>query len=352
MEPINVFLAEDSALIQGLLNSYFRKTKNIKLVDTAANGEIAIEKLKSLKVDLIILDIVMPKLDGLATLKIIRKTDKKTPIIMYSSLTSDSAATHTVDALTYGATDYCQKPMGFGGKKLCADDSIGILIAKIETLVEERRKRKNIVEVSSHKTSLVPANHYDLITIGSSTGGPEALKCILSKLGGQLPPVLITQHMPEKFTRLLANNLNNLNHIKVIEGVSGEKLKPGYVYIAPGNYHMTIKKSTPLTYEIELNQDEQVNSCRPSVDVMFNSVADTYSGKILSIILTGMGNDGLNGCRSLKQKKNIKLVIQNKETSTVWGMPAAVHEAGIYDCCLPLLEIQNLLYRVSCKGNK
>jgi two-component system, chemotaxis family, protein-glutamate methylesterase/glutaminase len=347
MEPINVFLAEDSALIRTLIKSCFRKHDDINLIDTAVDGQDAVDKLKHLKVDLIILDIVMPKLDGLEALKLIRETNKRTPIIMYSSLTSDSSAKHTVEALTHGATDYCQKPMGFGGKTLSADDSLEILVKKIRTLVKQKRQQRNTQNIST--TSSVTKNHFDLIIIGSSTGGPAALKEILSDLNGPLPPMLITQHMPATFTKLLAKNLDSLPNINVVEGAEGMALERGQAFLAPGGFHMTLKKSSPNQFEVDLNQNELVNSCRPAVDELFSSVAKTYPGKILALILTGMGQDGLNGCKELKQKNNTTLVIQDKETSTVWGMPAAVHEAKIFDSCLPLDQIKGLLYRISCQ---
>lgn len=348
MKKINLFLAEDSSLIRNLLKSFYKNHDAINLVDTAADGEEALEKLENLDVDIIVLDIVMPKLNGLETLKRIRRKNSSIPIIMYSGLTSDASAVHTVEALTFGATDYCQKPVGFGGQKLCADDSIAILTEKIISLVQNCHKTKFTAPTNKVKSKEISKNHYDLIVIGSSTGGPEALKSILSGLAGKLPPVLITQHMPPKFTTLLAKNLNEPPFIEVAEGQVGDVLKAGKAYLAPGNHHMVLKRDNNKQFIIDLNQDEQVNSCRPSVDVMFDSVAECFLGHVLLIVLTGMGSDGANGCEHIKSKNNCTVVIQNKETSTVWGMPAAIYDRELYDSCLSLHEIRSLLYRLSC----
>lgn len=348
VSKIRVLIADDSALIRNFLKSFFLKDPEIELVAAAKDGLELLAFAQEYEFDIVVLDIIMPKLDGIDTLIKLKEKGYKQPIIMYSSLTHQSDEQYTIKALTLGATDFCQKPIGFGGKKLSADGSVQILIDKIKAIIKETKKGTKGITSTPLPSGSTLNREYDLILIGSSTGGPEALKTIFSSLVGQLPPVLIVQHMPASFTRVLACNLNNMNNLSVKEAKKGDKIIKGQALLAPGDFHMgIISNQVTGDYSVLLNQNPPVNSCRPSIDILFKSVANNFKGSVLALILTGMGSDGVNGVKALKHKNKVKVIIQNKESSSVWGMPAAIQEAKLDDECLDILEISKLFHKLS-----
>jgi two-component system chemotaxis response regulator CheB len=323
----------------------------IQVVGMAANGKLGLAQYRLLRPDVVMLDVVMPELDGLATLKALRRSDPLAVVIMFSSLTARGAAT-TLDALAAGAVDYVAKPGS--GKGSDSMRTLGAdLIGKVKLHGHRRRQvsgaplpfRPPPVPFPMAKIAAARVHkRLDVVAIASSTGGPNALSVLIPALPRDLPvPVLVVQHMPELFTKLLAERLNTASQVKVREGSSGEVLEPGVVYIAPGGHHMeTVRSGNQI--HLRFHDGPPENSCRPAADVLFRSVAASYGGGALGVVLTGMGQDGLRGCEALHQM-GAQVVVQDEASSVVWGMPRAVAEAGLAHAVLPLQSIRGEILR-------
>lgn len=344
MQKLRVLIVDDSTVIRRLLSEALSSDPEIEVVGVAANGKIALSKLPQLKPDLMTLDIEMPEMDGLQTLTEVRKQYPKLPVIMFSTLTERGAQT-TLEALSRGATDYVTKPSNVGSVGAAIQSVQAELIPKIKVFC----KRSSPITLTGNKpvmsvykpqpTSLAARpQRIDAVAIGTSTGGPNALSTVLPQLPADLPvPVLIVQHMPPVFTARLAERLNQLSAIEVIEATDRMVVEPGKAYLAPGNFHMTLRRQgTAMT--IALNQEAPECSCRPAVDVLFRSVAQTYGSNLLSIVLTGMGQDGLKGCEFIR-KAGGYVIAQDEPTSVVWGMPGAAARSGLAQQILPLEKI-------------
>ena len=355
MKKIKVLLVDDSAVIRKILGDHIAADPELEVVGTAANGRLALEQLERLQPDVITMDIEMPEMDGLQTVKQIRSLGSQVPIIMCSSLTSEGAS-HTLDALSFGASDYVTKPSshGINSREVVGDE----LVRKIKGLAQEKPHAdapqtptvsRNLSASSPH---VVPAgfgsNMPDVIAIGVSTGGPNALQEVLPRLPAHLAaPVLIVQHMPPLFTKLLADRLSSQSILTVVEAQNGEEVKAGRVYLAPGGMHMEVKRVIGRT-SIVLHAGPLENSCRPAVDVLFRSIAAVYGAGALAVILTGMGQDGLKGCMKIKEAGGT-VIAQDRDTSAVWGMPSAVIEAGLTSAVLPLGSIAAEIASASCR---
>lgn len=343
MEKITVLVVDDSALIRRLLIDILKKDKDIEVIDTAKDGKEAVEKAKILKPDVITLDIEMPEMDGLTALKILRKEIPQSKIIMFSSLTQEGAKA-TIEALTLGAYDFVPKPSSRSFlesiKKIESE-----LLPKIKSL---RIKKSYIIPVSA-KVRLKKGT-YKACGIGVSTGGPQTLMQIIPKLPANFPvPILIVQHMPPIFTKQLADRLNSVSILKVKEAEHGEPIKPKIVYIAPGDFHMEVKK-THTGEKIFLHKGPPRNFCRPSVDELFESMAEVYEDKCIGIILTGMGTDGKEGAKKIKEKGGI-ILSQDPESSIVFGMPKAIIDAGLADEVLNPSQISQRIKELILKSH-
>jgi len=350
---MKLMIVDDSIVFRSAISQALENVSEIDVFKTASNGKIAVEFLRSYpEIELITLDMEMPIMDGMETIQEIRKFNKDVSIIVFSSTTMKGAE-KAIDALHYGADDIVPKVEGSGS----IEDSVEMikeeLVPRILGLFKDKSNR---AEVHDHidNTNFTGEINIDsvvndmpikpkLIVMGSSTGGPEALTTIFKGLNHALSvPILLTQHMPPIFTAKLAEMLNKLSDNTVKEAVDGESIHPGHIYIAPGDYHMELTK----TLKISLNQKEKVCYVRPSVDVLFESVSRNYGEKVLSIVLTGMGEDGANGCVELT-KHDAYQFIQNQKSSIVWGMPGAVHEKNIGAKELDLHQISELINAVS-----
>lgn len=340
-KTVKVLVVDDSFFMRTLVSDMLISDPEIRVVGVAKDGNDALEKLETLRPDVITLDYFMPGLSGLHTLKRIMK-ERPTPVIMLSAYTKQGTAT-TIECLEAGAVGFVLKPSG----------AVSVDIEKVKDKLIEEIKRVSKVNIQKIKSILArkPVKQFlapgvivkeRVFVIGSSTGGPSVLELILSELPSNFPAaILIVQHMPEKFTKSLAERLNRISQIAVKEAEEGDVVEPGKAYVAPGGFHMTVKKKRiqgKAKVVIGLNQGPFVHGLRPSVDVTMKSVADVYGENVVGIILTGMGKDGAEGMRAIK-RRNGKTIAQDKATSLIFGMPREVIERGHADRVLPVFEI-------------
>jgi two-component system chemotaxis response regulator CheB len=339
MAKIRVLVVDDSVVIRRVVSDELAADPDIEVIGSAANGKLALAKLSQLTPDLVILDIEMPEMDGLATLAAIRKSHPKLPVIMFSSLT-ERGATATLDALALGASDYFTKPGGPGG----VDESRRVireeLIPEIKELCREKPPASSVPPIS--RFGAAPAR-IDAVVIGTSTGGPNALAELFPALPVLPVPVFIVQHMPPMFTKLLAERLTKASKVPVDEAEAGAIIVPGRAWIAPGNHHLEVVRDGVQVRAL-LNQNPPENSCRPAADPLFRSAAKVYGANLLGVVLTGMGQDGLRGCERIREAGG-RVVVQDEATSVVWGMPGAVAKAGLADKVLPLSMIAGEIER-------
>lgn len=346
MPKIRVLVVDDAVVMRRLISEALARDPQIEVVGVAAHGAIALARIPQLNPDIITLDVEMPEMDGLATVRAIRKDWPKLPVIMFSTLTEKGAA-QTLDALAAGATDYVTKPANVG--------SIGLSFQRLEEELAPKIKlhcRHLLARPAppaaptaprgparaSTATARTPSARPQLICLGTSTGGPNALADVFSAVPAPLAvPVVIVQHMPPLFTRTLAERLDRLGGTRFHEGVDGQRLEPGHAYIAPGGRHMEVV-SRGGALHLKLQDEPPENSCRPAVDPLFRSVAAQCTGSVLGIILTGMGQDGLNGCRHLRER-GARIMVQDEKSSVVWGMPGSVAHAGLADALVPLERV-------------
>jgi two-component system chemotaxis response regulator CheB len=335
MAPIRILVVDDSVVIRRLLSDTLSGDRALEVVGTANDGRIALAKISLLKPDLITLDVEMPVMDGLEALAAIRKLYPKLPVIMFSTLTERGAAA-TVDALSLGASDYATKPNT--GSPTVAVERIRIeLIPKIKALcgIAPLKLLPLPAARPALKVRLRSNPRIEIVAIGTSTGGPNALAEVLPRIPNDFPVlIVVVQHMPPIFTRLLAERLASHSAIPVEEGRAGAILSPGHAWIAPGNFHMKVKRAG-MDWRLNLNQGPKENSCRPAVDVLFRSVAAAYGANVLGVVMTGMGSDGVLGAQDIRDAGG-DVIIQDEASSVVWGMPGLVHGSGLSDAAYPL----------------
>jgi two-component system, chemotaxis family, protein-glutamate methylesterase/glutaminase len=416
MQKIRVMVVEDSSVVRRVLVEEINGQPDMLVSETAANGRIALDKMALSVPDLVILDIEMPELDGLATLEPLRKLAPRVPVIMFSSLT-DLGAAATLEALARGATDFFAKPKSQGGLDSSRQLIRAELIPAIRTLAGGRSDAlppptasrpptaftsasfgmaatPSVPSAASLPAAAIPAGsisaaslpagsisaaaassataaspssaaaaaksgsiaasppavtsvnressfttsplvRLDVVAIGASTGGPNAFADLFQSLGGDLPvPIVIAQHMPPGFTRMLAERLSKVSRIPTFEAADNVELEPGKAWIAPGDFHMTVVRDGARV-RLRTNQEPPEHGCRPAVDPLFRSVAKTFGANTLAIVLTGMGQDGLRGAEAIRAA-NGQVFAQDQASSVVWGMPGFVARAGLADRVLPL----------------
>jgi two-component system, chemotaxis family, protein-glutamate methylesterase/glutaminase len=336
MNPIRIRVVDDSVVIRKLLSDTLSGERGLEVAGTASDGRIALAKIPQLKPDLITLDIEMPGMDGLETLAAVRKLYPRLPVIVFSTLTEHGAAA-TLDALSLGASDYATKPSNTGSPAVAIERIRAELIPKIKVLCGVAPLKLLPLPVFSLPAKLPTRSNarIEIVAIGTSTGGPNALAEVLPRIPNDFPvPIVVVQHMPPIFTRLLAERLASRSAIPVDEGSAGVLLAPGRAWIAPGNFHMSVIHSG-VHRRLSLNQGPPENSCRPVVDVLFRSVAAAYGPNVLGVVMTGMGSDGVLGARDIRQAGG-NVIIQDEASSVVWGMPGLVHASGLDDAAYPL----------------
>jgi two-component system chemotaxis response regulator CheB len=350
-------VVDDSAVMRSLLRSVILSDSGLEVCATAADGATALESIRLNPPDLLLLDVEMPVMDGLATLRELRTRRHTMPVIMCSSLTQHGARV-TIEALAGGASDYVAKPTGQDSREAAIRALAQELLPKIHALTAHLQPRpatpaapRTLLPMPAPAPALAPRAPTKplVLAIGVSTGGPAALDVLLPELPQLFPvPVLIVQHMPEVFTRLLAERLSRRCRLQVYEAAEGMPATAGSIYIARGNWHLealtALRPGAPVT--LHLTQDPPENHCRPAVDTLFRSAARTYGAGVLAVVLTGMGYDGLAGSRVILENGGAVLA-QDQATSTVWGMPGAVAQAGLAYKVLPLAAIAQEIVRVA-----
>jgi two-component system chemotaxis response regulator CheB len=339
MSRIRILVVDDSVVIRKVLSDTLSAERTFDVVGVASDGRIALAKIPLLKPDLITLDVEMPVMNGLETLAEIRKLYPKLPVIMFSTLT-ERGASATLDALALGASDYATKPSNTGSPEVAIARVRSELIPKIKALcgvspLKLQPLPRTCLPVAARLRS---NSRIEIVAIGTSTGGPNALAEVLPRISSDFPvPIVLVQHMPPIFTRLLAERLASRSAIPVEEGSANTVLSPAHAWIAPGNFHMKVTRAG-LSARLSLNQSPPENSCRPAVDVLFRSVAAAYGANVLAVVMTGMGSDGVLGAQEICDAGG-SVIIQDEASSIVWGMPGLVHASGLADAAYPLDQL-------------
>jgi two-component system chemotaxis response regulator CheB len=361
MRRIRVLVVDDVAIVRRLVVDALSIDPEIQVVGVAANGREALEKLPALQPDLLILDYEMPEMDGLETLIEVRRGYPSIRVIIFSSHTRHGAKV-TLDALWHGADDYVAK--GRADNVTAATQLIREqLLPKIKALCPRPVEAVDALGPSAERRAPdAPAaprtairrpgfapTRAEIVAIGASTGGPKALATLIEGIPKDFTaPIVIVQHMPPLFTRLLAERLGTRTTLRCAEGIEGVALRPGQIWIAPGDRHMILEREG-VEIRIRLTNDPPVQSCRPAVDPLFQSVADVYGSAALGVVLTGMGHDGYKGCERIRSSRGAVLV-QDEQSSVVWGMPGIVARSGLADKILPLEEIAGEIVRHASVG--
>jgi two-component system chemotaxis response regulator CheB len=349
--PYQVMVVDDSATIRGLLTRALESDREIAVVASASDGEMALNTLARHEVEVIVLDIEMPRMDGLTAIPQLLAKRPGVQIVMASTLTRRNAEV-SLKALAAGAADYVTKP---GVSSLTsADEFKRELIFKVKSLALARRRNSGrtapTVGIETRSTPAPAAAPRALvalrsvgselpqaIAIASSTGGPQALFKVLGGMKGLKQPVFITQHMPPTFTTILAEHIQRMTGWPAHEATDGETPAAGCVHVAPGDFHMTVERTADGP-RLRLAKSPPENFCRPAADPMLRSLVQVYGGRLLGVVLTGMGHDGLAGSRDLVAAGGT-LIAQDEATSVVWGMPGAVAQAGLCSAVLPVGDI-------------
>ncbi|MDP3150699.1 MAG: chemotaxis response regulator protein-glutamate methylesterase [Ignavibacteria bacterium] len=355
MSKIKVLIVDDSAFMRKSISIMVESDKDIEVIATARDGEEGYNLAKTLKPDIITLDIEMPKMDGLTALKKIMK-DCPTSVLMVSSLTSEGAEA-TLKALEYGAVDFIPKELSYVNVNIIKVKED--LIRKIKEIVRHKLLKEGLIRLRRIKNDdaspasttvtinkVIPKMGFRAIVLGVSTGGPLSLQKVIPKLSKKINvPMFIVQHMPPKFTKSLADRLNGMSEVEVKEAEANEPVRNNVVYFAPGGFHLGVKKNSMGQIVIDISEFPNTTLHRPSVDVMMESVINAYGKHTLGIIMTGMGKDGLEGIKMLKNLGGY-CIAQNAESCIVYGMPKAVVDYGCADIISPLEKIADEINKV------
>lgn len=361
-EKLRVLVVDDSLLYRKIVRDALAEIPNVEVIGSAANGQQALEKIATQNPDLITLDFEMPELDGLGVLRALKLGRVPTKAVMVSALTAEGA-TSTVQALQQGAFDFVLKPNGGDARANHAT-----LVESLRECVEAVRhslgkvakpKRETCTPNVAVRTPVIPTVRNEpktatvgIVGIGCSTGGPDALRVMLPKLPADFPvPIVLVQHMPPVFTQSLATSLDKLCALRVMEAEDGQPVRAGQILIAPGGRHMKIVLGANGLPLVKLSDEAPVQSCRPAVDVLFWSLAEAFGPKTLSVIMTGMGYDGADGCRRLHHLGG-PVIAQNEASCVVFGMPRKPVEEGIADSVVPLDQIASEIVRYTGKRTR
>ena len=348
-----VLIVDDSSVFRQIIRKALEPEPDIEVVGTAFNGTIALRMVERNSPEVVILDVEMPEMGGIETLRQIRRRWPEIKVIMFSAHTSRGASS-TFEALSLGASDFVTKPSG-GTLQENVDAIHQELVPRVKALLDRPAGRSipKPPQALPKKPVVAPWRRLataqpPLVAIGVSTGGPNALHEVMSHIvPGFRSPIVITQHMPPLFTEQLAARLDRVCPLSVCEAKNGQRVEPGNAYIAPGDYHMEIRRETGSKETvIRTHQGPKECSCRPSVDVMFRSIADSYGSNTIAVILTGMGQDGYKGAQILKGC-DAYVVAQDQATCVVYGMPSFIVNGGLADAVLPIGEVARQLAKLT-----
>lgn len=360
MSPIRVLIVDDTSAVRRVLTQVLEEEADITVVGTAANGHEALERLPRLEPDILLLDIEMPGMSGLELLRELRAAESTVPVLLFSSLTERGAMV-TIEALLLGARDYVTKPSMLGSAGAARDYIRRQVVTKLRAILGREPAPGSVPPSQAPAPTRQPstpgagtpapvrrapplprfvdlqepAQPIDAVLVAVSTGGPNALSEVIPALPANFPvPVLIVQHMPTFFTQALARRLDQLSPLQVQECTTAAPVAAGQVWLAQGGLHMKVMRRGDETW-VAPDDGEPENFCRPSADVLFRSAVAAFGGRLLGVVMTGMGNDGLAGCRLIREAGG-QVIVQDRASSVVWGMPASVDEAGLAQQVLPL----------------
>lgn len=346
MKKISVIVIDDSALVRKLLSEILNSDPDLEVVATAGDPLQAREKIKQFNPDVLTLDVEMPKMDGVTFLRNLMRL-RPMPVVMVSTLT-EKGAQITLEALALGAFDFVEKPKLDLSQTLASYSeeiiskvkaAAGVqpkqLTTKAMLEVEERLTADAVIAKSTKNIPLKTTEK--IVAIGASTGGTEAIKAVLCALPANAPGIVITQHIPASFSAPFAERVNKLSALNVRQATDGEQILPGHAYIAPGDKHLLVERSG-ARYYCRLNDGPPVSRHKPSVDVLFRSVAQNVAANAIGIMLTGMGDDGARGMMEMKEN-GASNIVQDEKSSVVWGMPGAAYKLGAAEVILPLDKI-------------
>ena len=337
----NILVVDDSALVRRIICDIINSDENFQATDFCRDGLEAYERLKVKSYDGVVLDVNMPRMDGLQLLERLQKEGIKAKVVMVSTLTTKDAEV-TILAMERGAIDFVTKPSNVIEAKgeLFKKQLLSVLTAVYDTQVYKRNTPVSPKLVTAVKHIKPVRTDKKLVALACSTGGPKALQSVIPYLPKNLDaPMVLVQHMPPGFTKSMADRLNELSEISVKEAQEGDILEKGHVYVAPGGKHMEVVKMRDGSHRIALNDMPPIGGLRPCANIMFDSLTKTDYDEIICIVLTGMGADGTNGILSLNRKKPIHVIAQDAQTCVVYGMPRAIAEAGMVDEMVPLEQV-------------
>ena len=343
MPLIRVLIVDDSSVVRRTLKTVLLSDPDFSVVGAGSDGKEGMELALKLKPDLVILDVDMPRMNGLEVLAELKKKNPELAIIMFSSLVQKGSDI-TLDAISLGADDYFCKPSTGS-----AEETIELLkkdlLPRLKAVFKKNQSSSGVIDLPQAAKKILKESIKSvtpkILAIGVSAGGPEALKVLLTALPPLPVPAVITQHMPAGFTKSLADHLNSQTRHPVTEAVDGDTLVVGKFLLAPGDYHMVLEPCLAGN-KVRLNQNPPENYCRPAVDPMLRSVAKIYGASALTVILTGMGQDGLEGCKVI-HKAGGKILVQDQSTSVVWGMPGSVFKEGLAEEALSIHDLASAI---------
>jgi two-component system chemotaxis response regulator CheB len=330
-QDIRVLVVDDSVVLRRIVVRALERYPGIAVAGSATNGRLGLAKIASLQPDVVVLDVEMPELDGFGTLSEIRRTAPDLPVVLFSHV-DERLAQQTLQAMSLGATDFVVKP-----NESSLKDAESYVAERLAPLLLELAAPRR-VQAPTKPARPPRKGRVDAVVVGVSTGGPDALDKLVRGLPADLAaPVLVVQHMPPVFTRLLAQRLDRTGPIAVSEAIDGQPVRAGHVYLAPGGRHLAVVQEDGQV-RVALGDGPPENFCRPAADVLFRTAAEAYGGEVLGVVLTGMGRDALRGCAAVREAGG-QVVVQDPATAVIASMPMAVIDAGLADAQLPLEEL-------------
>lgn len=347
-DKIQVLVVDDSAFMRKVISDILNSDEDIEVIGTAKNGADAIGKIRSQNPSVLTLDVEMPVMDGLSCLKEIMRSGNPPAVVMLSGLTKEGADS-TIRALEYGAIDFITKPTNIFN--ISGEEKKQELIEKVKIAKKSTKVKKNVaisdIQIKPKRDIVKSSSIKNIVAIGTSTGGPKALQDVIPLIPGDVPAAfLVVQHMPPGFTKSLSERLNSMSEVTVKEAEDGDIIQPGFVYIAPGDYHMLVERLVNGNVKIKLSHEPPVGGHRPAVNTMMESLSNTGLTNIIGVIMTGMGGDGSAGIKKLKSINKAFIIAQDEKSCIVYGMPKVAVQTGAVDAVVPLKDITKEIMKI------